>query len=64
MKKRTQEHKCWYCMTDIEKNEWLKSEGFKIRYPIIFTRPGAVTQTEADVYLDRLYNPNFITFDL
>ena len=24
--KKKKEHKCWYCMTDAEKNEWLESE--------------------------------------
>ena len=54
---KNKEHKCWYCMTDFDKNEWLESEGFKIRYPINFMRPGGVSEMEADVYLAKCYNP-------
>ncbi len=52
--KKKKEHKCWYCMTDIEKNDWLKAEGFKIRYPINFT---TISGWEADLYLSRVHNP-------
>jgi len=52
-----EEHKCWYCMTDIEKNEWLKAEGFKIRYPLVFAMDSRMTAYECDISLGRVYNP-------
>ncbi len=64
--KKEKEHKCWYCMTDAEKNEWLKFEGFSIRYPIEFIAPKAkfyfngiplLTQFDADIHLSGCYNP-------
>ncbi len=55
------EHKCWYCMTDIEKNDWLKVNNFEIRYPINYTSTQMNFTTmsgwEADIYLARIYNP-------
>ncbi len=56
------EHKCWYCMTDWEKNDWLKAEGFKVRYPINFHMPSMMSQNEVDGYLDKVHNANFILF--
>ena len=49
-------------MADIEKNEWLETNGFKIRYPINFHMPSMMTEMEVDVYLNRLHNPNHIIF--
>ena len=68
MDKNKKEHKCWYCMTDIEKNEWLESEGFGIRYPIEFAMPEtkwyfnghrftSISELEAEIRLASCHNP-------
>lgn len=48
-------NKHWCCMTDWEKNDWLREHGFSVRYPLKFGMP--VTPMVADIMLDDCFNP-------
>ena len=58
----------WHLLTDDEKNAWLESESFSIRYPIEFAAPKAkfyfnehrvttMSELETEIRLARCHNP-------